>query len=774
MKTKAILNILIVFFLFSMGFVAGCGDERPIPGDKVLTVYNSNLEETKELAPLDTMYVKVSALRPGKYYEVSVKDSDGKIISKIEEMTDDEGVIGPAALWYDVGLKNVSGVPTVEIPDDLDIMTFRINVKSISDDYTDFYQDMWVRYKNTDIDTNPKPVVYSGYMDNGMDDGTFKFSNAFDETGTKQEDGTTASIKTKVYVKAETVPEKIGNTAITKVDFYIMPFIGGIMEDGARLQKQTDDEIFIGPVAADVVDGKVAAKMLWDLDGADKLINPGQDTMAYTIVMDVDRDGIYDAGMDTDSDGLIDSYVDGVDSLGVPGFVVMNTPANDTFVTVKDDDGKITSTLVEWGKTPQKNLFINVDNLAVDPSNDVNIYLIDSNDAILGSVSADVKPASDSADSNKKYLPYIENQLLISNHDNSADIKTPDVTENEKFDILFDILIDVNNDGSYNKDDGDILLGDYITVLYVEDDPEYKTYSDSAGTTPSIYFDESGTENGSSVVYLKPENQTGSYDAYVIKSKAWTLYKDYRRGSVVKKTGTGDGVLKLWDLNAEYKVINPDTDNNTYNIVLDNNQNGVYDAGDDIVSVVILNTEANSYPRVSYVNIASGGVFENTYAQHWTLYSEYCDYRDIFSVNAYETNSRSGYGVKAVFNPYFNWWGNEPQIPVESLYYGLYVDVYVVDKSKFDLSRFGHANELNDDVDVRGRHSTLSVQPSCYNGSGLMTIWRAPLSEGEYYVIVDVNRNGRIDEGVDIIDAVNKQNETILDNPDIVGFKVED
>ncbi|MGE4520773.1 MAG: hypothetical protein AB7E04_14825, partial [Desulfobacteraceae bacterium] len=380
MKTKAILNILIVFFLFSMGFVAGCGDERPIPGDKVLTVYNSNLEETKELAPLDTMYVKVSALRPGKYYEVSVKDSDGKIISKIEEMTDDEGVIGPAALWYDVGLKNVSGVPTVEIPDDLDIMTFRINVKSISDDYTDFYQDMWVRYKNTDIDTNPKPVVYSGYMDNGMDDGTFKFSNAFDETGTKQEDGTTASVKTKVYVKAETVPEKVGNTAITEVDFYIMPFIGGIMEDGARLQKQTDDEIFIGPVTADVVDGKVAAIKLWDLDGADKLINPGQDTMAYTIVMDVDRDGIYDAGMDTDSDGLIDSYVDGVDSLGVPGFVVMNTPANDTFVTVKDgteDDSNITNSIQETGS---QTLYINIDNLcftgAVPAS--IKIHLVDS------------------------------------------------------------------------------------------------------------------------------------------------------------------------------------------------------------------------------------------------------------------------------------------------------------------------------------------------------------------------------------------------------------
>ncbi|MGM5484192.1 MAG: hypothetical protein ACQER9_04740 [Nanobdellota archaeon] len=763
MKTNPVYKIIVLFFLFSVFFISGCGDERPIPGDNILTIYNSNMEETRELAPLDTMYVKVAALGPGKYYEISVKDSEKNIISKIEERTDDEGVIGPAALWYDVGLKNKNGVPVVEQPENLDIMPFTISVKSINDDYTDFSQDMWIRYKNTDIDTNPKPVVYSGYMESG----NFQFSNAFDETGSKQEDGTTDSVKTKVYVKAETVPEKVGNIEIATVDFYIMPFIGGIIADGTKLQAQTDENIFIGPVTAAVDDGKVGATKLWDLNDEDNnLINPGQDSMAYTIVMDVDRDGIYDAGMDTNSDGLIDSYIDGVDGLGVPGFVVMNTPANNVFVTVKDGTGEsanITNSIPESGQN--KDLYINIENFAADPGENVKIYLKKPDGTYSEPVSAAVKPASYSEG---KYLPYIENVALISNFDAGAGIKTPDVEENTKYGIW------VDSNGNDSQDDEDIILEDYITVVHVPADPEYKTYSDSSALNETLFFDETGTENGNCIVYLKAEDQTKSYDAYVIKNKNWEN-GDYISGSLVSKTGSAENTLSLWDLNNDHKVINPDTQNNTYDVVIDNNQNGIYDEGiDDIVSVVILNTEANTYPRVSYVNIASGGVFGNTYAQHWTLYSEYCDYRDVFTKDAYETNYKGGgYGVKAVFNPYFKWWGNEPEIETEGLYYGLYVDVYIVSTENFDLTTFGRAGELNDQIDARGRHSTLSVQPSCYNGAGLMTIWTAPLDKGEYYVIVDVNRNGRIDEGIDIIDAVDKSDKTILDDPEIVGFKVE-
>ena len=79
---------------------------------------------------------------------------------------------------------------------------------------------------------------------------------------------------------------------------------------------------------------------------------------------------------------------------------------------------------------------------------------------------------------------------------------------------------------------------------------------------------------------------------------------------------------------------------------------------------------------------------------------------------------------------------------------------------------------LNNSMDVRGYYNTLPVQFSCRNGAYLQTIWKAPLKVGKYYVIVDVNRNGKVDDGIDFIDAVNKAGVTIKEDPSIVGFSV--
>jgi hypothetical protein len=262
----------------------------------------------------------------------------------------------------------------------------------------------------------------------------------------------------------------------------------------------------------------------------------------------------------------------------------------------------------------------------------------------------------------------------------------------------------------------------------------------------------------------------------VVKDRTWAD-GDYLSGQLFTVTGNeGNGTVKIWDLDGAWKVINPDADNNTYDLVIDNDLDGIYDAGtDDIVTIVILNTQANAYPRVSYVNIASGGSFGNTWAQHWTLYSDYCDYRDEFVANGLDTNpGGGGYGVKAVFNPYFKWFSNpEPEEELTSIYYGKVVDVYIVNAGKFDLASYGHADELSDAIDVTGRHTTMPVQPSCFNGAGLKTIWPAQMTPGKYYVIVDVNRDQRITEGTDIIDAVNKQGKTIIDDANVVGFSVK-
>jgi len=75
-------------------------------------------------------------------------------------------------------------------------------------------------------------------------------------------------------------------------------------------------------------------------------------------------------------------------------------------------------------------------------------------------------------------------------------------------------------------------------------------------------------------------------------------------------------------------------------------------------------------------------------------------------------------------------------------------------------------------MDVKGYHLRLPVQFSCRNGAYLQTIWKAPLKVGKYYVIADINRNGKVDDGIDLIDAVTKTGVTIKEDPNVVGFSV--
>jgi hypothetical protein len=500
----------------------------------------------------------------------------------------------------------------------------------------------------------------------------------------------------------------------------------------------------------------LAGVALWNID----VVNPEQDDMAYSIVMDVDRDGIYDQGIDTNNDGVSDYFIDGVGGNGVPVFIIQNTPANDLFVTIKSGTGanaKIVNTLKSDDTTTQ--LYINIDNVPVGKNQKIGVFLIDSaqsgasgftvpssyvgapntyQDLRFGGKDTTISLSAPGT-GDIRYLPYLADRALLNmkTAKDNYSYNGPTLTADKKLDIV----IDVNDDGIFTTGT-DIFMVDAITILYVPPAPSYSTCSDATGTNITQFFDETNTVGGTTTVYLKAQNPPTLYDVYVIKDKTWTNGDYLINELFYKRNLTGVGPTLIWDLNGDYKVINPDSNNNTYDLVIDNNRNGVYDSSEDtIVKVVILNTEANAYPRVTYVNIASGGSFGNIYNQHWTVYSQYCDYRDIFIASGADTNyNGGGYGVKAVFNPYFSWFCNpNPATPVAGLFYGKYVDVYTVNAATFSLSKFGHANELNDSVDVTGRHSTIAVQPSCYNGSGLMNIWRAPMKPGKYYVIVDVH-----------------------------------
>ncbi len=795
MKIKPNL-IVMMFMLAAMAFSLVACDTRPIPGNSIITMYNSNLEETREFAPMDTLYVKVAGMKASKFYRVSVLDADNNLVTKIEARTNDEGVIDPVPLWFDMGLKlSAPGSdlpPTVVWPDGLQPSAFKIKVESIEDngEATNFTQDMWIVYKKNDGDTNPQPVVYACTREDvptKAPGGIFYPENAFKETGTMDLYGD-PDPKTKVYVKADRVPTAIGNNVpVTAVDFYVIKFTGGTFKNGDAL---FDTDKFVTRITnVPVVDGAIDGTLLWDLNAGPQVINPNQDNMAYSIVMDVDRDGVYDTGLDTNDDGVSDHFIDGVDGNGTPGFIVQNTPANDVFVRITDEAGNEVNAIPESG-ADTKQLYINIDNAPVPLTQPIGVYLVDS--AETGAVSfavpaghPDVRTmgtagendialvAPDAADELAfKFLPLLKNHALV-NTKSAADGYTytgGPLTEDKRLDIV----IDLDNDGTFDAD-SDIFIEDGVTILDVPAVSDYTTCIDAAGNTPSQYFNESGTAAGNTLVYLKSDQAPEhDFNAFVFRHKEWQN-GDFLSGSMFRKSFSGNGINLLWDLNGDFTVINPTMANNTFDVVIDNNVDGILDAGDDVLTIVILNTNTNTYPRVSYVNIASGGSFGNTWEQHWTIYSEFCDYRDLFIQSGLDTNPwGAGYGVKAVFNPYFSWFCSpDPEIPIEGLYYGLYVDVYIVNAATFDLANFGNLNELNDTVDVTGRHSTLVIQPSCYNGAGMMNIWPAEMTPGRYYVIVDVNRNGRIDEGVDIIDAVKEDGTTILDDPTVVGFTVE-
>lgn len=157
-------------------------------------------------------------------------------------------------------------------------------------------------------------------------------------------------------------------------------------------------------------------------------------------------------------------------------------------------------------------------------------------------------------------------------------------------------------------------------------------------------------------------------------------------------------------------------------------------------------TKAAASAELIKANIASGGIFSWNYTT-WTY--DY-DYRDVFKKDGYDTKYEPHYGVpygiKAIWNPYINWGGSPPTPNTPSIYYGTYVDVYIVAKNDYT------EREGDDIKPAPGTHPIrMPVQYSCMNGLGQQTIWPAPMTVGNYYVVVDMDCNGKM-TNYDIVD----------------------
>lgn len=772
-----------------LGFTA-CGKVRELPTEKVITIYNSNLEETNKMGMLDTLYVQIAGLKPNELHTIEALDPDNNPIIQMTVMSDEDGVIPPSALWYDVGLRKDNNKPN--IGGSLSLNAFYIHVTGTD---TDYKEPFYIVYSTKNVGEQPKPVVFATYSGASYSN-KWGVENAFDETGTTDASGNTG--KTKVYVTATNItPSKVGANG---VDIYVVPSKGGgnLWGNGEALtDKFVVRKLDVG-VSDDGTTGykKLNPTLVWNLGNpTTPLINPSENNNAYDIIIDVNQNGVFDLSEDVNSDGKIYRYIDGIDGQGVVGFIVANTPANEFFVNITDADGNKVDTINETGST----LYIAMDNVPYGSSPVLDLYehgSITENAITYPLNFLNPMPANTTAPwTDGHYLPYVAATKFIDTTLPYSSL-TPITIANDTI-SMYDLVVTIGN-------------AKYTTTIKVLHPPTEIIMSD--GTAPATYFDETGTTGGNTQVYVSTSNAGLAADAkvtvYVMPHRAegWADGSDLSnftvRSEKITPTNGNLATTLLWNLDAVPKLINPTSANNAYDVIVDANSNGIYDAGELINSstspsspaFVVRDTSANDTIDLIYINIASGGKFTpdilnpvtNSYYSDW-------DYRDSFASDGLDTSyyvyesygAGYGYGIKAVWNPYIkppayyynSHWGFGGTDLVNSIYQGASVDVYIVDakKTKGELNKGNLASiklGQGNFADVAGGKKTVPVQTSCYNGAYLYNIWKPKFTVGQYYVIVDVNRNGKLDEGVDIIDAVNKDGKSMKDDSSIVGFTV--
>lgn len=287
--------------------------------------------------------------------------------------------------------------------------------------------------------------------------------------------------------------------------------------------------------------------------------------------------------------------------------------------------------------------------------------------------------------------------------------------------------------------------------------------------------------SGQVAVYIVPfapghyEEGFSIRDNYVVKQLVDVA--DLKEG--VQITGNSETWFDV--TNPSWSTIPAAAKGNAFSVFVDVNDNGIYEIKKDGTEYYLDGVDGNGVagfivmdddpaPSVDYIpaNIASGGI---TWGHYWFEgWPEY-DYRDQFHMDGYDTQygwdwQFSGYGVKAIWNPYIDKNISDEPNSESQLYYGRYVDLYIVLSSELKLD--GSA----DLVAAPGTQKlTLPVQYACTNGANQQTIWRAPMRVGKYCVVVDLDGDKRVSKG-DIVDNLHEDNTDWVDGTNPVGFEV--
>lgn len=271
-------------------------------------------------------------------------------------------------------------------------------------------------------------------------------------------------------------------------------------------------------------------------------------------------------------------------------------------------------------------------------------------------------------------------------------------------------------------------------------------------TTARLYvvpFTGSNWEDGTWI-----ENEIFYLDATVDQLKA-------ENGLLIPWRGnTGNPVIPTTERGKAFSVI-LDVDNNKYFDVLKDGTTDYYLDGMDGNGVAgfIVRQPPITVAQTVPLNLVSGGIFTYNY-QTWQY--DY-DYRDSYRSDGADTKVATYYGVgpgvKVIWNPYayYNGWDQDPT--GSSLYYGRYIDLYIIKSGSYGVAGgWTNTTDLNNTSNLI-RKLTLPVQYGCANGLNQQTIWPAPMTPGDYVLVLDMDGSGTITDG-DVIDDLARDGTT--------------
>jgi hypothetical protein len=319
---------------------------RPIP---LIETYNSNLVNTRRMVPNDILHVQVQGLDPEKEYTVTVLDPEGKAITQMIALPDENGVIKPTPLWYDIGFEmDDDGVLSLSEAN-LTVSAFNINVKD-EDGETDFSLPFWFVSSNDNFE-RPQPIIYAGKQ---LTDGTFTMQNAFYSSGQAPGSASYPTDTLESEVLTDTVYFKIDNMTplITPLDvddendpaytqevkLWVVPFTGDGFAEGDDLSREayfsmdlTVGEIMDmgenGMLLPWPVEYPVTTQRIEELASSDvqNEVPYWAEELSFSLFLDMKDRGI-EGFYNIEKEGFDSFYLDAIDGNGAAGFVVKSAP----------------------------------------------------------------------------------------------------------------------------------------------------------------------------------------------------------------------------------------------------------------------------------------------------------------------------------------------------------------------------------------------------------------------------------------------------------------